>query len=441
MVLSIVTVNVAQTNAPAPSTLQSTGALISQGGTTLTPGTRGLLTQLADLTPLLTAAKSISTITWSANVATVTTAAPHGYTNGDVVGMVITGAVPAGYNGTFQATITGASTFTYPLGVNPGSNTTPGTYLLSDESELLAMATTWFAQGTNLGVYVLELGEGTATEGVTALTTYTTANPNTNQSGTYAYLVPREWDGNAAFLAYLASFENTTAKTYFFVTTTAGTYTNYTTLMKDVFWLIEAPGIPATEFSVASCMWVMLNYAPSSINRVPPFAYSYVFGVTPYPTVGNAAFRQTVKTANGNFIGLGSEGGITNTLILWGTFSDGNAVNYWYSVDWVQINIDLDLSNAIINGSNNPQNPLYYNQDGVNRLQAVAQRTMNRGVSFGLALPPATVAAISFATYVAANPSDYPKGIYKGFSVAYTPQLGFTSITFNVQVTQFPVGQ
>ena len=440
MALSIVTVNVAQTNAPAPSTLQGTGALISQGGTNTAQGTKSLLTQLSDLTPLLAAARAITTITWSGGVATVTTAAPHGYTVGDVVGMVIAGTSPTAYSGSFTATITGAGAFTYPLASNPGAIATPGTYLLADESELLAMATTWFAQGTNLSVYVLELGEGTATEGVAALSTYITANPNTNQSGIYAYLVPREWDANSSFISFLASFENTTAKTYFFVTTTVGTYTNYTSLMKCVYMLIEAPGISALEFSCASNMWVMINYAPSSINLVTPFAYSYVYGVTPYPTVGNAALRTTLKTAHVNIIGLGTEGGITNTIILYGTFADGNPVNYWYSVDWVQINIDLDLANAIINGSNNPQNPLYYNQPGINRLQAVAQGTMNRGISFGLVFPPATVTAVPFAQYVIANPSDYPAGLYRGLGVTYTPLQGFTNITFNVQVTQFPAG-
>ena len=45
MANNIVQVNVTQTIAPSPSTLQRTGALVTQGGTTLTPGTTQLLTQ------------------------------------------------------------------------------------------------------------------------------------------------------------------------------------------------------------------------------------------------------------------------------------------------------------------------------------------------------------------------------------------------------------
>lgn len=70
-------------------------------------------------------ARTISSITWSGGVATVTTAVAHGYTSG--ISVVIGGAVPAGYNGEYVITVTGATTFTYPLAANPGSETTPGT--------------------------------------------------------------------------------------------------------------------------------------------------------------------------------------------------------------------------------------------------------------------------------------------------------------------------
>jgi hypothetical protein len=60
---AIVQVNVSQTLAAAPNQLQRTGAMISQGGTTLTAGTYGLLTQTADLTPLLPAAQTNISVT------------------------------------------------------------------------------------------------------------------------------------------------------------------------------------------------------------------------------------------------------------------------------------------------------------------------------------------------------------------------------------------
>ena len=372
-----------------------------------------------------------------------TTAAAHGYANGVTVPMTITGAVPSGYNGTFTATVTGPSTFTYPLTSNPGAETTPGTYVPASANELLQMVTTYFAQGLSQAVYILELGPSTPAQGITALTAYLIANPPQAWSAVaptlYSVLVPREWDGVTAFIDLIADYEDTTGLFYFWVTTTLATYTDYSDLMKDVIALIEAPGVSATEFTLAGPFHTWLSYSPSSIELVTPFAFSEIAGVTPYPTKGNAALLQTLKTASINVIGTGAEGGISNTILFWGTTLDGHDATYWYSVDWVQVNINLDVSNAIINGSNDPMAPLYYDQPGITTLQAVEQATMTRGVQFGLVLPPVTVTAVPFVTYVTANPSDYPEGIYRGGGVSYTPQRGFIQIFFNVNVTEFPL--
>jgi hypothetical protein len=454
--VNIVTVNVTQTIAPAPSTLQRTGAFISQGATTTAAGSTSLLTQLADLAPILKGALANSTLVWASNVVTVTTAAPHGFTTADTLQLTIAGATPAGYNGTFLCAVTGASTFTYPLSVNPGTMTVPGSYTPEDVAELLAMATTFFSQGSAVSIEVLELGAGNAADGVTALTAFIIANPNT----IYSYLVPRPWAAESTFVSMMAQFESTTAKTYFFITATLANYTSFTALMKCAIVMIEAPGIPALEFSQAAAQWVTLNYNPSSSNRVTPTAFSFLFGVTPYPTKGNSALLSTLKTAGVNVVGTGAEGGISNTILLWGTTMDGHDFTYWYSVDWVQINSELALANEIINGSNNPLAPLYFNQNGINRLQAREGQTMGSAISFGLALgqivlvslpQPVFIAnfeaglyagqvvinAIPFPAYNSANPSDYSIGKYAGLSVVYTPARGFIQIIVNVNVTSF----
>lgn len=539
---AIVKVQVSQTIAPAPATLQKTGACLSQGGTILAKNATSLLTQPSDLTPLLKAPAALTSLAYSGGTVTAATASPHGYTTSDTIFLTIAGAAPSGYNGTFLCTITGASAFTYTLPSDPGSETLPGTYVTQSAIELFAMVETLFSQGANQAVYVLELGAGSVNEGVATLGAWITANP----MFFYSYLVPREWDGNANYIAFLAPFQSLSAKTYFFTTTTLATYTLYSALDKCVVALIEAPnygvwnantltalsassklvtgttttahgvvagqyfsisgctpaayngtflalpgttgstliynaltapgaesvlgtlvasayastGIPVTEFTLAGPFRKSLNYAPAPTNKVTPFSFSYVFGVTPFPTQGNAALLQTLKAAFVNIIDTGSEGGITNTILKWGTTLDGRDFTYWYSVDWVQINGQRDLANAIINGSNNPVNPLYYDQPGINRLRAVLAGTMSRGVSYGLvlgnvvqtnldgdaldaALDAGTydditvVNSVPFLDYVEENPDDYPAGIYDGLATVYTPQRGFTSITFNVQVTDF----
>jgi hypothetical protein len=542
----IVTVQVTQTVAPTPSKLQKTGAMISSGATTLAVGATALLQQPADLAQYLLGALALTTLAWTSaygGMVTATTAVPHNIPTGQSFPVTIAGMSPSGYNGSFNATSTGPSAFTYYLPINPGVQTVAGTFTGAAEGELQAMVNTFFAQGFQQGVYIIELGSG----GVAAQVANLQQFINNSAQFFYSYLVPRAWDADPSFLALIAQYENTTGKTYFFVTTTLDNYSLYTAVMKDVVAMTEAPqygawpqenlasatylagtvtaatvanhnvkpgdwftiqgtvpagydgihqagpgttgtaliwesevdpggpattpgflaqsiytspGVPATEFSAASDWWVSLNYTPSSTNKVTPFSYSFLYGVTQFPPQGNGPLMATLKTANVNLVGFGAEGGISDTILIYGHTMDGRPFNYWYSVDWMQINIDLDISAAIINGSNDPINPLYYNQDGINRLSAVAANTGSNAIAYGMALgtvkqvalDPQTfvnninaglyagmlvVNAVPFPTYTAANPSHYKIGEYDGLSMVYTPLRGFEHIIFNIHVTDF----
>ena len=103
MTNSIVSIIATQTVAPAPSTLQGTGAIISQGGTNLAAGSDALLTQPSDLMPLLGAPITLASLSSAAVVAT-----------GTLGSTTIA-------SGTYNAT-TGLVTLTLtaPIGVGPG---------------------------------------------------------------------------------------------------------------------------------------------------------------------------------------------------------------------------------------------------------------------------------------------------------------------------------
>lgn len=456
--MPIVNVNVTQVQAPLPNLLMRTGAAVSQGGTTNATQSLTPITQLSDLTAVLVQPLALSTLVWASGtgLVTATTAAPHGFTIGAVIQLTIAGAVPVGFNGSYACTVTTTTAFTYVVATSPGTMTTPGTYQPAAAQQLTAMATTWFAQGTSLSFYVLELGIGAVTAGVAALTTWLNNNP----LRVYRLLLPREWDGNSNLLALAATYQSTTSKLYFHVTTTNTTFSAYTNLQKAIVAFIEAPGIPATEFSAAAAFRAMLYPQPSSTNKVSPFAFTFLFGVTPWPTAGNGTMFAAWKAAGVNWVGTGAEGGITTAMLLWGTTMDGRPVNYWYTVDWAQINVDLNISNAVINGSNDPINPLYLDQDGINSLQGVGAATLSSGVTFGLILGTvvqaelsgpdlaaaldngdfagqAVINAVPFTSYYTASPGDYRTGTYNGFSVTMTPLRGFESITFNISVTDF----
>lgn len=463
MSTAIVQLNVSQQQAPSPSNQQQLGAFVSQGGTTLAANAKQLLTQKGDLAALLVPAKAITSMAWNAAVVTVDTTAPHGIPVGKSLLVTIAGVTPVGYNGTFLATATDADSFTYPLVANPGAVTVQGNWIPDSVAQLNAMNTTFWAQGSQAPVYVLELGLGSTADGVADLSNYIDDN-TVNQFGPfYAYLVPRSWAAEATFPALVATFSNPTGKTYFFPTADNASYANFTAQMKAASVMIEAPGKPASEFSHAADFRSLISQRPSAANRVPPFRYRNMFGVTQYPQVGNAAIIDAYLAAFVNLMLSASEGGLTNTVLRNGQFKDGRDYLYWYSVDWTQINVQRDLAAAIINGSNNPQAPLYYNQLGINQLQAVLANTISRGNSFGLVFGPPQLVAMEpadfvaavqngnfegvtpinaqpFATYVAANPTDFEEGIYNGLQFAMTPNRGFSQITVNMNVTDFVAG-
>lgn len=67
---------------------------------------------------------AITSLVWSGGVVTATTTAGHGFANGSMPPLTISGANLTGFNGSFTCTVTGTSTFTYPLAVNPGGTGT-----------------------------------------------------------------------------------------------------------------------------------------------------------------------------------------------------------------------------------------------------------------------------------------------------------------------------
>jgi hypothetical protein len=431
--VNIVHVDVQQQVASAPSQLQRTGAFVSQGGTTLAAGTYSLITEVPDLTAILTEKIAITSLTWTSNVVTVVTSGDHGIPTGTVLEVEISGAVPTGYNGKFAGTVVDAVTITYPLATNPGASAeTHGFFQIYSAVELAAMAATFFAQGKNQAVYVLELGADTVANGVASLATYID-NPELRF---YRYLLPFAWDGSADMHALAVAQNGPTADVYFHYTSTISTYAALAGV-KSIVATIQSPSAPITEFSSASLFQVMLRRNPGVANQAAPVAFTYVYGVTPYVLTGPE--QEAAKAAGVNWIGTGAEGGISLTLILWGTTMDLNPLNYWYAVDWATINVAQALAAAIIYGSNLSTNPLYYNQAGINSLQKAAQAKFNNGISFGLFLGPVVVSAISFKDYISQNPNDYATGTYNGLSCTFVPLRGFELVTIYLTASKIPV--
>lgn len=457
----IVQVNVSVREAPAPNLLQQTGAFVSQGGTTNAKQSLTLVPTLAALQDMLSPAIALTSLTWSGGTVTGTTSSPHGWTVSDVIPVIVAGATPSGYNGSFTGTITGASTFTYPLVNNPGSETVPGTVMLEAVNELLGMGTTYFAQNGVVAPYVLELGEGIVNTNVTNLSTWLTNNPLT----VYAFLMPRNWHSASTFVTLASQFTAPNKLTYFWQTIQTGDVTGSPPVspfaaLKSVLTEVEAATVNAAlgnEFSLAALFAFALSRQPSSASPLGPLSYAPLFGVTPYPLMGNQALFLTLAEANVGWVGTGQQGGISGNIAFQGQMQDGNPWNFWYGTDWAQLQINLALANEVINGSQPSSNPLLYDQNGINRLQNRAAQVLNQAVSSGIANGRVVLTKLAqqdfldnlddgaydgllvlnaepYTNYIAENPSNYEAGIYGGLTCVFIPARGFLQIIFGLNV-------
>jgi len=456
----IVQLNVSETVAPVPSKLQQTAAVVSMGGTTIATGTVQFIAAPGDLATYLVPAYDISSLTWTTGVATLTTTNPHGIPVGQTTKIQVSGMTPAGYNGTFTATSATTTELNYGLATNPGTATVFGTVLTGPQIYLTANDDTWWAQGNiGTGYYVFEAGSATTATVTTNLQTYLVANPQTIYNWTF---LPGMDADQTDLPAFLLLHNTLNALIKFYLPVSLSTYTYWATqnTLKNTFAMIQSPSAsPLTELDVTSWVEYITAFVPTPTNRLPPSSYTFLNGVTAYSPLP-ASLITAFTAGNINFVATGAEGGITNTILVQGKNLDGTPANVAYSIDWVQIESNQAISNTVINGSNNPLSPLYYNQNGIDRLQQTVVQVGNTAIASGLALgqviqvelDPTTFAtnvglgvyagnfvvnAVPFAIYTALNPSDYANGIYGGLQVAYTPQYGFETIVFNLNVSEF----
>ena len=446
---NIVNVLVNVLPATIPNTLQATGVIISQGATTVTPSTATLpnalgtsvvvgnallITQPSDLTSHLSGSQAITGMTWSSSVVTVTISSGHGLptTGSETIPLTITGVTFSGTNpnGTQNCTVTSTTQFTFPLTTTFGTiGLTSAVFTEYDVTELVNQVATYFAQSSaGVACYVLELGAGDPAQGVTALQTWITNNPLT----IYGCLLPDNWAAEPTFLAFLNLYTSPKSCIYFYFNSQSANYTTYIGI-KSACNCAMSPNAANTEQLAANLFAIVMNYAPSSTNKVPQAAYTFLYGATKWPV--NNQTLLTLETDNVNYAASGAEGGLSNVILKKGVYGDGSQLNHWYGIDWVNIQGHQALANTIILGSNNTQNPLYYDQKGINALTATGQLILDRAVSFGLIGGNPIMQAIPYAQYVAINTTDYANGIYNGLYATVATQQGFITITFNLTIS------
>jgi len=131
---------------------------------------------------------------------------------------------------------------------------------------------TFFAQGSAVGVYLLDLGQpgtGGTEDQVAAFADYL-ADP---KLAMYGYVVPTSWDSNTDFIQLANNYTANTAKVYFFIVTAEPQNTSYESPydgLKSVVAITDET-YPDTN-AAAMFMYLVTSADPSPVNKVAPVA-------------------------------------------------------------------------------------------------------------------------------------------------------------------------
>ncbi|MDN7820613.1 hypothetical protein [Burkholderia vietnamiensis] len=433
---TIVNLNVTVTRAPVPSQLQRSGAIVSVGGTTLTPGTYQYCGLESDLTALLSGSGNSDELPKMGNTF---------FSQGQSVGFFVLelGAetsVDQGI-GLLQTWISNNPGIFYgylvPAAWDYSKDEVGSVLVTNGGSGYTSAPTVTFSAPTSgttaTGTAVIQNGKVVAVTITNPGSGYTAA-PTVSFSGGGGTGAVATANLASALNILAGLYSSPTSKTYFFVTTSSTNLANYSTL-KSVFAVVPSPLAPSTEFTAAAFFYQWLVNQPGASNKLAPMAYRYLYGVTAWPAQGYNAQITTVLSGYGNLVLTGAEGGISTACIFKGTLMDGTQAGWWYGIDWFQIQSKQALAAEVINGSNrNP--PLLYDQPGINSLEAVAEKTGASAVSFGC-LQSIVVTATDFLTYTTQNPGMYTAGQYGGLAATAVGQNGFLTVTFNLDAVQF----
>lgn len=123
-------------------------------------------------------------------------------------------------------------------------------------------------------------------------------------------------------------------------------------------------------------------------------------------------------------------GMVGNTVLMNGRCADLRSFDYWYQWDLTSYNVTLGITSLLLNGVNNPNYVIQYNQNGIDTIAATITSELNKMIAqgnlteFGASYNPATnelinigyLYTIDYYSYISAYPDDYQNEVYGGIS-------------------------
>jgi hypothetical protein len=378
----------------------------------------------------------------------VTTASAHGEPIGIPEDVVIQGTSIASHNRSAKYLAATTTVLTSPFNSPVSLGTATGGKLLdADAFTLQTKLNGFFAQGSSVPVWVLELGADTIANSITTFANWLADNKNQYLN----YLMPVGWDisafasvasgynGNLDFTEFLLPLSDVANKQLFYNATTGVGY-------KSVIPFIEDDNVQTFEFNPARALYEFSSMIPSAADPIRQQNYRYLIAslteATPYAgtdrdTLDSLGITYVDTNAKGlaypyKFVGCYTgdsinSGGITANLIDY---------SQWWSVYYTALTLQAALNKRVIDSANDPQQRLNLDDTGgvncVNSLKATVQNVIDSQlVPFG-AINATTVEAVPYFDWKAANPALYINKTYNGLSVAITPRRGFKKVIINL---------
>ena len=180
------------------------------------------------------------------------------------------------------------------------------------------------------------------------------------------------------------------------------------------------------EYTYAAVLGRLGRYVASTLYIMNQTALSPIIGVESANL--KSSQQQTFKANNFNYVQTQSPSNPINSLQL-GVFMNGVPYTDYYGPETTKNIVDDALNNFIYQANNSTTFVLKYNTQGLNSLLAHIVTNLNNCKSFGLIDDYANLTFVPFADYITANPDDFARGIYNGFSVEVRLAKFFTKIT------------
>lgn len=248
-------------------------------------------------------------------------------------------------------------------------------------------------------------------------------------SRNYVYALPKAFYTDKNCSSFTKSYIDSNSKQYFAIEVSAeyatdGIFSTYEGQKSVLAIYDNGAGTSNNTIGAVLGKFASSNFDISASLKASPLNYKTLLGFT-FTELGSNIQRSLIQ-ANITYISSKAN----NTLIMNGRCMDTRPFDYWYQWDLTAFKIETAITQLILNGVNNPNYAIRYNQNGIDTISASIVAQLNTMIDFGCVTEfgatynSATneltnigyIYAMDYYTYIAAMPENYQNEIYGGIS-------------------------